>query len=72
MHITAKDLMEISVDQRNEIKLLCSPQDEIGQAMRRLSYNDDVDLFSMWACLLLCREVASSSVVVWTVVGGGR
>lgn len=62
--LVAKDLMDISVDQKQCIKILVRTEsEEIGQVFQRLTYTDDVDLFSMWSCLLLCREVAPSSSV---------
>ena len=71
--LVVKDLMDISVDQKDGIALLCQSKDEvIAEAFSRLQYTDDIDLFSMWACLILCREaelvVGSSDGVVGGVV----
>ena len=60
-NITAEDLMAISVDHKHAVKLLCKTESENVQEMfKRLKYTDDFDLFSMWSCVLLCREVTSS------------
>ena len=67
--LLAKDLMQISVDQKDGIALLCqNGREQIGEVFLRVRYTDDIDLFSMWACLILCREVASSSLVMVVVV----
>ena len=54
------DLCSLSVDQKSYIQALCAdPTEKCDTIFHSLQYDDLPELFSMWTCLLLCREVAS-------------
>ena len=56
---SVSDLCSLSVDQKSYIQALCrDPTEKCDTMFRSLQYDDLPELFSMWTCLLLCREVA--------------
>ena len=56
---TLQKLSLISVDQKSLIAILspAGPAQTCRAAFAALDYDDFPELFSMWACVLLCREV---------------